>query len=905
MVNDKNDLETPDSKNSNGSGNELQLEATLFPVDRYIPEKKLGQGALGSVYRCHDVHLDKTVAVKCLHLQTGDHIILFQEEARIVSRLNHEHVIKVFDFGTSQSGQPFMVLEYFAGRSLQEILAEKGKLSNALATEIFLQICSALNHLHKNKVFHRDLKPSNILVDIDYSGTPSIRLIDFGLSKGIVQNPSGLEVQGRTIVGTPAYMSPDQVEGHTFDAPSEVYSLGCVLYEMFAGRPPFVGDTAIEILKKHKVETPIPLTNSVPEISPKMSAIIMKCLQKDRRERYQSIAEILDDWHEVQLTGSTADTTMVPAAKRRWRFTAILALTLVGLLCIFSTILMVLRTTPQYNSAIRFESLPNRERGGIETESTVVENSLGRMKKRTPSNSTGSAADGRFPEDDIVETATNKDEIINSKADDKESLVIRFVCDDESIKKLAHRKSLKSLDISEGSVTDRVFDNLSALSGLSYLRLNRTSVRTLNGIEKLAALEQLELKNTAINDDSLSRLKALTKLAMLNVSATGITDSGVKNLVGLRNLRSLFLTSTLITPAVAEPITKLDLVRLSVAKTAVDAQTVRKIASMPSIDLLDINGCEKISREERLELERKFPTVAFVPKMALITKFQQSAERHMAKGDYRSALAELRQCASIVERQHGKDSPKSITINLSIGLSLIELKQYETAEPLLARTLAICEKTGNTFAALAAADRLAMINYSIDTRKGLAYATKALQIAEKRYPDPVDLAFRHVTIGDVLMREKRYKDAEAAYRKSMTIVEKAKGSKARELGRISIHLAESMRIQGKINDAATYYKKGIAILGNLNPDKHERFELCVAYTGLAAISVINGNFSEALKLNDKSVAYGGTIDTLQMQVVHYQRADILAKLGRSQEAIVERDLSLSFKLRSEKAKPKP
>ncbi|MDZ4834286.1 MAG: serine/threonine-protein kinase [Candidatus Melainabacteria bacterium] len=352
--NDTRNNKEPNRKVDNSGSDSLQssidLDDSLFPVDRYKPIKKLGQGALGAVYLCRDVHLSKIVAVKCLHMTTDETAVSFQQEARIASRLSHDNIVKTLDFGTSKSGRPFMVMEYFEGRSLEDLIEQNGKLSESAGLEIFLQLCSSLQHLHTHKIFHRDLKPSNILVNFDKADVPITKLIDFGLSKSTIQDRSGIEVQGRTIVGTPAYMSPDQVEGNTFDARSEIYSLGCVLYETFTGQPPFTGETALEILNKHIHETPIPLSETAPELASSIGHVIDKCLKKDRAERYQSIAAVIDDWNALQSGNATAFDNRLSTSEQKKRLKPLALSAVAALTIVVAGVSSYLLSPPQSSS---------------------------------------------------------------------------------------------------------------------------------------------------------------------------------------------------------------------------------------------------------------------------------------------------------------------------------------------------------------------------------------------------------------------------------------------------------------------------------------------------------------------------------------------------------------------------
>lgn len=277
----------------------LEVDAEQFPVERYRPIAFIGKGALGEVYLCRDVLLRKKVAVKRLVTLTDDAVVAFQNEARIASKLKHPNVINVLDFGTTSSGRPFMVMEYFPGSSLANLIANAGRIEERDALDIFVPICRSLQYLHDNGVMHRDLKPSNVLVSVHGDGGINVRLIDFGLSKTNREHQSKTLLNGHTIVGTPEYMSPDQAQGKCYDAQSEVYSLGCLMFETLTGRQPFVGETALEILNKHVNMVPPTVQELGADVSNELGAVVGRCLEKEKESRFQTISHV-----EAALTRS-------------------------------------------------------------------------------------------------------------------------------------------------------------------------------------------------------------------------------------------------------------------------------------------------------------------------------------------------------------------------------------------------------------------------------------------------------------------------------------------------------------------------------------------------------------------------------------------------------------------------
>lgn len=282
--------------------NELLLEGEPpFPLDRYKPLLELGKGTSGHVYLCRDRLLQKRVAIKCLWAVTPEQLIGFQREAKATSLLSHPGVVSVLDFGGTAGGAPYMVMEYVEGTSLFDHVSEHGPLPVEVALRVFRGVAEALKHAHERGVFHRDVKSANILLIHNNTKIPDVRVIDFGVA-GVKQAIHTPDYQGDTIVGTPAYMSPDQAQGLPYDQRSEIYSLGCVMYETLTGSPPFSSDSALETISKHAHESAPALADSDCDrvFAPELEAIVACCLEKDPAARFQSMNQLIDALQDLE-----------------------------------------------------------------------------------------------------------------------------------------------------------------------------------------------------------------------------------------------------------------------------------------------------------------------------------------------------------------------------------------------------------------------------------------------------------------------------------------------------------------------------------------------------------------------------------------------------------------------------
>ncbi len=271
-------------------------------ADRYYIVKKLGEGGMGAVYLATHRLLEKSVALKVLHgefARKPDLVERFMQEAKSASRIRHENVIDISDFGVTPDGQVFFAMELLKGHDLHEEIAKARNAGELLpwsrSRPIFLQICAALNAAHGHGIIHRDLKPENIYL-VDFLDQPDfVKLLDFGIAK-MTEVSEGDRKLTRTgmLFGTPEYMSPEQARGETADVRVDVYAMACILFQLVTGRVPFEADNFMSVLTLHLMEPPptVPAATLNAIGAPvELAAIINKGLAKDRNERWQTIVE--------------------------------------------------------------------------------------------------------------------------------------------------------------------------------------------------------------------------------------------------------------------------------------------------------------------------------------------------------------------------------------------------------------------------------------------------------------------------------------------------------------------------------------------------------------------------------------------------------------------------------------
>ncbi len=264
---------------------------------RYQLLKPIGEGSMGRIFLAEQVSVGRRVAIKIINHELGakyDTIARFQQEARLLASVKNEHIIDIYDIGETDSGDPYIAMEYVDGLSLAQILRATGALEPTRVIRLSLQVASALATVHEAGVVHRDLKPANIMILAVGPDAELVKMLDFGLAKVL----SDREATGRltrtgSIVGTPEYMSPEQVAGNGVDHRADIYGFGCTAYEMACGHPPFTG-AEVATLYKHMHEVITPLVQMRPTVPPSLAKVIHRCLEKDPEARYQTARELYE-----------------------------------------------------------------------------------------------------------------------------------------------------------------------------------------------------------------------------------------------------------------------------------------------------------------------------------------------------------------------------------------------------------------------------------------------------------------------------------------------------------------------------------------------------------------------------------------------------------------------------------
>jgi serine/threonine-protein kinase len=278
---------------------------------RYELHRRLGRGGMAEVFLARDQLLDRPVAVKVLFPEFAtdpSFVERFRREATAAANLNHPNIVGVYDWGEAE-GTYFIVMEYVDGRTLSEILRDEGPLHPDRVADVGADVAAALGFAHRNGVVHRDVKPGNVLV----TQTGQVKVADFGIARAITANADENLTQVGTVMGTATYFSPEQARGEPVDPRSDIYSLGCVLYELLVAKPPFSGETPVAIAYKHVQESPVPPRHLNIELPTAIEAIVLKCLAKNPANRYPSAEDLRADLRRFREgSGILAEPVMAP-----------------------------------------------------------------------------------------------------------------------------------------------------------------------------------------------------------------------------------------------------------------------------------------------------------------------------------------------------------------------------------------------------------------------------------------------------------------------------------------------------------------------------------------------------------------------------------------------------------------
>lgn len=585
---------------------DLDVDSESFPLDRYSPLKFLGAGASGEVHLAKDQILNNLVAVKTLRVLTADQLILFQEEAKATSKLNHPNIVKILDFGASKSGVPYMVLEYFASLSLEEHLKDIGRMNFNDLIVILLQICEALSYAHSQGVYHRDIKPSNFLIAINEDGISSVKVIDFGIAKVPDLTKTPVEFQGKTLAGTPAYMCPDLAQGFSYTSASEVYSIGCVAFELLTGKKPFEAETALEMISKHANEK-IPLISDVVDfpIADEAVNLISRCLEKDPEKRIQSprqLAEILSGGDDL-ISDADYEKKGLASSSTFLKFASlVMALTVL----IFFWNFVFQKPDPKSTS----RNVANKV-DKFDERHILLANNIHKKHQF-----------GEYYSYIITGKITDKQLKSLKPIQPNRLFLNKSTLTDEQLDYVI-KLPLKALQVSFTNISDKGVEKISRLSNLEVLTMDgcpnitEKAIPYINKLKKLEMLtvaktnfgdqevEQLTEKNNLqmfylshcknVTDKVLPKLLKFKKLKVMGLGGTSITRKTIEGLQAHKTINGLALSHLDLTDDMLPDKFKSDLAILDLADNKFTDKSLSKILKLKKLWCLNLSDCPNVS----------------------------------------------------------------------------------------------------------------------------------------------------------------------------------------------------------------------------------------------------------------------------------------------------------------------
>ena len=629
----------------------------------------LGAGGAGVIYKATQKPLGRLVAVKMIHshLMTPLAVKRFQKEATMIARISHANIISVYDFGISEDNQPFMVMDYVEGTVLSEVLDEAGTLPVEDVKLIARQLCDGLAHAHSKGILHRDLKPSNIMMAKNEHGPSTAKILDFGLAKVIYGEEDDerehLTKTGET-VGTPAFMSPEQVMGKHLEVTSDVYSLGCVMYHCLTGEPPFVGETKMETMLMHLNSKPEPInpSNGEPRISPFLEMIILKTLEKNPADRFQTMMELkeaieladkglfvtpqkskvpeeeelfLDQGPSSSsmpvLSHSNSSNSLKNLLSAKALLVVILMVGVLSVLLFAGTSLLSTSSKTDEDSKPRKKLEDSEIRRGDDPYKAQKFDDEAFIGQFDNTSHTLSSYHDPFISDNALKVAQGNTFIRNVDLSQSHKITERGIkyLIGANIIRMDLRKtqvhdgvgstlsslvgpeglpSLQDLNLSETPVTDKIVETLRLLPRLETVDLSLNEGITDKGAAQFAktTIKNLNLASTHVGDPGLDGISTMPELIKLNLSDTKVTDTGVKKLAKLNTLQELNLTGTRVGDETVKDIVKLkSLTILHLAKTDITAACLPDIFKRDQISWIDITGCDKITPAQANDFRHK------------------------------------------------------------------------------------------------------------------------------------------------------------------------------------------------------------------------------------------------------------------------------------------------------------
>ncbi len=571
--------------------------------------EEIGSGGNGIVYKARHRLLNDIVAIKMLRANKVEQNILrrFNQEAKVISALDHPAIVKLRDYGVTESGQPYMVLKYLHGQTLAHLIKTQGPLPVREFLSIFLQCCDGLEHAHEKNILHRDVKPTNIMLS---DNTNQVRILDFGIAKivDLADQSAGLTKTGE-VFGSPRYMSPEQATGKRVDNRSDIYSLGIVMFEALTGSTPFAGNTTYELLSS-QISTIAPSVRSIERSLPvEIEAIVSKCLEKEPYERFQSMGEV----KKALMTAKSGKRIGKSSTKsHRWKqpetwllLSGVVLLVAVSALII--TFVMHVIEPPEAPQPVHeLEGMETLSANGETARAFILKNIHNKVinfdKNIYASADVTDAVLQEFDNTKVTEELTMRGSKIQGPGlahlihlPLRKLALSAGIFTNRAMKEISHMENLETLDLSGTNVNDEGLTELAKLKNLKTLYLKDEEKITNKGLANLAPMSKLETlnlsKSTWLTGVGLSAVSKLPSLTILRLDKSDIKDHDLAQINELKNLKLLALRQTQVGDKGVEHLVNTGITQLDLENTKISDRGLDSLAKMFRLKELGLRGC--------------------------------------------------------------------------------------------------------------------------------------------------------------------------------------------------------------------------------------------------------------------------------------------------------------------------
>ena len=888
----ESNLDQQEPRLSNESSS-LEFAPGKVVFEKYEIIRFIAAGGMGNVYQARDIRLNNVVALKVMILDRSSErdFVRFQKEAKTASILNHPNIATIYDFGLVGK-TPYLSMEFVDGVSLKTILSRDGIISLEIFITIFVQVCEALIHAHRNGVVHRDIKPDNIVIQKRDTGIIA-KILDFGIAKRVdgLLETEGFKTATGEIVGSPLYMSPEQAKSIDVTPKSDIYSLGCAMWQCLSGTSPFAGETAMETIINHQhmriedmgavLPPAVPenlaglitaMLSKEPEERPELRTILAALLdlrsninEKREEQHYQDAERTIDRLFEVAPATAFGASQSTPFP---YKTAVVASLALVVIACCgFAVFSQVSQKQTESESAV------SRPLSTHDMPISFLPRGSDPFVLRAESSELG-------------------------HLNDNEALILGDGADDNDLRARNNLDEIKVVDLSNSSITE---NGLAYLEGrvprLLKLNLSRTQIADLSGVAKFGTLMHLVLEDSPVNDKSLKELKGLNRLTELRIPFTKVSDDGIAKMPDFPRLKLVDLSGlnvsgkTLITLIKKYP--ALETLRLrQTPLTVADVQNLLK--AKPTISLLELKHTENIDMKQLQVVAEKYPCTMLPPLDCPLVTAANAASRYTRERAFAKAQAELERCLFYIKEQDGKESGRSCKFLIAMGQNYeMQDPKSSKALPYFERAATLAKKCNLPGEETAARDEIASLVLSRDgfaaSEPHLAEAHEAARRA--LYDDrPDEYDRRCYRYAKMCRKNKNFQKAAKLYLESAETREKRFSNQPKLLAVALTEAGNCYLAQRKYVEAGKLFDRALSIFERSEEPQndYQKSSLAMALNGRATVEFYKGDREKALEINKQALVYARRMNEyLAGSLILANRQLFLTRLKRSESELNE------------------